>query len=206
MFVFLVCLILLLFLLLWGCYYYFMRSGEATSSLVLQNYTSVGKTFYVHDPLASNETIELLIMPGCTETLPLSKSGMRDVRIEAKVGDEPVSTVHFTYPCVAESCSSRDSVASAHVDIDGGYTDSVLIRTQEGSNVTAEHILFEKVPCDPEYPQTQYGCVSPCSTDVRYCDKKSKLYKRTSYRKIARRLKEVRLPFTPQTRYTIRWY
>jgi hypothetical protein len=206
MFVFLACLILVLFLLLWGCYYYFMRNGGEGSYLVLQNYTSVGKSFYVHDPLISKATNEIFIMPGCTEVLPLSKGGMRDVRIEARVMDEPVTTVHFTYPCVAESCSSKDSLASAHVDIDGGYTDSVLIKTQEGDNVTSEHVLFEKVPCLPEYPQTQYGCVSPCSTDVRYCDKRSKLYKRTPYRAIARKLKTVELPFTAQTRYTIRWY
>lgn len=199
-----VVLIVLLFVLF--LYYLYRRyyTTTNTSTIVLHNNTGKRKNYRLLNPL-THEVI-FSIDNGSSRSFPLPRSGVRDIIIEAKNEDEPVTRVHFTAPCTADSCSSRDNAAYVEVDIDFGFSDSILIETKEGEKVTYKGNVFTKRDCPSGYNVLYDTCLSPCYNDEAYCDKKGKLYKRTQYRDIARVLERHDLPFTTNTTFSLFWY
>lgn len=204
----LVCIVLFVLILLIAfiLYYLYQRYYSTTDSsvIVLHNNTGKRKSYRLHNPLTHD--IIFYIENGSSRSFPLPRSGVRDIIIEAKNEDEPVTRVHFTAPCTADSCSSRDNEAYVEVDIDLGFSDSILVETKEGEKVTYKGNVFTKRDCPAGYDVIYDTCLSPCYSDDNYCDKKGKLYKRTQYRDIARVLERHDLPFTRNTTFSFFWY
>lgn len=202
------CVILvLLVIVIAALFLYYLYQHHYTtdvSTIVLYNNTGKKKNYYIYNPLTHDVTFSL--ENGSSKSFPLPRSGVRDIIIEAKNENEPVTRVHFTAPCTADSCSSRDNEAYIEVDIDLGYSDSIIVETKKGNKVTYRGNVFTKTNCPDGYDTLYDTCLSPCYKDEAYCDKKSKLYKRTQYRNIARVLERHDLPFTTNTTFSIMWY
>ena len=196
LFIIIVSIIILVAASSWSAYIYTTNPktglpiNRYPKSLSITNNTGSEKTFHI----SHNGTGGVYwVQNGETLKYGVNPEGIKSMKISSY--DDLV--VGFTFPCISDSCSSSDVIASCKADISKSYKSSLRLNTYENKKKVFTADLFVAGNC-PDNLLRDSTCFSPedesVESDIMF------------YEEMKSTIKEINIPYTDKTVYELVYY